>query len=129
MSKHSDDAAETLRQFGLTYPGAHIKSPWPEHKDLAVNDKTFAYLSVAGNPFSISCKLPHSAEEVLLLPFTSPTGYGLGRHGWISFHLPEDASEARWAEVTEWIETSYILVAPKALSREVLARIEAADAD
>jgi hypothetical protein len=60
-------AVEQLRQFGLRYPGAHTKSPWPGHLDLAVNDKTFAYLSHAGEPLSISCKLPRSAEAALSL--------------------------------------------------------------
>jgi hypothetical protein len=42
----SDAGLKKLRAFGLTYPGAHTKSPWPGHLDLAVNDKTFAYLSL-----------------------------------------------------------------------------------
>jgi hypothetical protein len=46
-----------LRAFGLRFPGAHLKSPWPGHLDLAVKDKTFAYLSIEGEPFGISCKL------------------------------------------------------------------------
>ena len=42
-SKASSDAAlEELRAFGLAYPGVHTKSPWPDHLDLAVKDKTFA---------------------------------------------------------------------------------------
>ena len=57
-----DSALERLREFGLSYPGAHTKSPWPGHLDLAVNDKTFAYLSVAGEPLTISCKLPRSSD-------------------------------------------------------------------
>ena len=40
----SDKLLAELRDFGLTFPGTHTKSPWPGHLDLAVNDKTFAYL-------------------------------------------------------------------------------------
>ncbi len=62
MSKRSRDTYDAilgkLRAFGSTYPGAHAKSPWPGHNDLAVNNKTFAYLSAEGDPFSISVKLP-----------------------------------------------------------------------
>lgn len=47
----TDVALAELRAFGLAYPGAHTKSPWPGHLDLAVKDKTFAYLSVDGEPF------------------------------------------------------------------------------
>ena len=73
MKDESGTALEALRAFGLGYPGTHTKSPWPGHLDLAVKDKTFAYMSVAGEPLKISCKLPHSAEAALSLPFTTPT--------------------------------------------------------
>src|SRR5690349_19356281 len=83
-TKASDAAIKELREFGLTYPGAHLKSPWPGHKDLAVKDKTFAYLPVEGDPFKISCKLPKSSGVALMLPFCKPTEYRLGKRGWVS---------------------------------------------
>ena len=49
-----------------------------------------------------------------------PCGYGLGRHGWISVTLPAKPSVARWQQVEEWVRTSYTLVAPKRLARQVL---------
>ena len=55
MSDRSEAVLRELRAFGLGYPGAHGKAPWPGHDDLAVNDKTFAYLSAEGEPFSLSC--------------------------------------------------------------------------
>src|SRR5688500_8555738 len=82
-----DAALKELRAFGLRYPGTHTKSPWPGHLDLAVKDKTFAYLSIEGQPFSISCKLPRSCEAALMLPFAKPTGYGLGKSGWVSAEI------------------------------------------
>src|SRR6202022_3501123 len=85
----SDAVLKELRTYGLTYPGAHTKSPWPGHLDLAVNDKTFAYLSIEGQPFSISCKLPQSSATALMFPFAKPTGYGLGKSGWVSAELAE----------------------------------------
>src|SRR3954465_4394026 len=86
------DVLRELRTFGLAYPGAHTKSPWPGHLDLAVKDKTFAYLSIEGDPFKISCKLPESSGAALLLPFTQPTGYGLGKSGWVSASFEEGAT-------------------------------------
>ena len=50
-----------------------------------------------------------------------PTGYGLGRHGWVSVKIAKDASKARWQEIEEWVRTSYTLVAPKTLARQVEA--------
>jgi predicted DNA-binding protein (MmcQ/YjbR family) len=112
--KSTDSAVEELRAFGLTYPGAHTKSPWPGHLDLAVNDKTFAYLNVAGDPFKLSCKLPHSSEEALSLPFAEPTPYGLGKSGWVTAQLPSGPVPVEMFKA--WIDESYRAQAPKRLS-------------
>jgi predicted DNA-binding protein (MmcQ/YjbR family) len=118
MSKALDKALGELRRFGLGYPGAHLKSPWPGHKDLAVKDKTFAYLSLEGEPFSISCKLPLSAGAMLQLPFTKPTGYGLGKSGWVTAELP--AGEVPSLDLFKaWIDESYRAQAPKTLVKQL----------
>ena len=114
-SKRSDEAVlKELRAFGLAYPGAHTKSPWPGHLDLAVNDKTFAYLSIEGEPFSISCKLPRSSSIALMLPFAKPTPYGLGKSGWVSATPPAD-TPVPVDVFKEWIDESYRAQAPKKL--------------
>jgi predicted DNA-binding protein (MmcQ/YjbR family) len=112
--KSVDAALEELRTFGLTYPGAHLKSPWPGHLDLAVKDKTFAYLSAPGEPFSISCKLPRSNALALALPFTEPTAYALGRSGWVTARPPAGES-LPLAMFKAWIDESYRAQAPKKL--------------
>jgi hypothetical protein len=110
----TDAALRELRAFGLAYPKAHTKSPWPGHLDLAVNDKTFAYLGLEGEPFSIGCKLPHSGKAALLLPFTKPTPYGLGKSGWVTAELPEGKLPP--VEMFKgWIDESYRAQAPKKL--------------
>src|SRR4051812_7587016 len=110
-----DAVLKELRDFGLAYPGAHTKSPWPGHLDLAVKDKTFAYLSVEGEPFSISCKLPQSSKAALLFPFAKPTGYGLGKSGWVSAQFA--AGDALPVELFKsWIDESYRTQAPKKLA-------------
>ena len=116
----TDAALRTIRETGLTYPGAHTKSPWPGHLDLAVNDKTFAYLGVEGDPFSISCKLPRSSAIALLLPFVTPTGYGLGKSGWVTAKVPD--GEAVPVDLfLEWIDESYRAQAPKKLVKQLEA--------
>src|SRR5436190_19062563 len=103
----SDAVVKELRAFGLALPGAHTKSPWPGHLDLAVKDKTFAYLSIEGEPFSIGCKLPHSNMAALtMLPFAVPTPYGLGKSGWVSAKFPDD-QEPPVEMLKEWIDESY----------------------
>ena len=56
-----------------------------------------------------------------------PMGYGLGRHGWVAYDLEPDAGPERWEEVVEWVLTSYLLVAPKTLARQVEAAELGAD--
>ena len=107
-----DRVADELRAFGLTYPDAHLKSPWPGHLDLAVNDRTFAYLSAPGDPFSLSCKLPQSSEDALQLLFVRPTGYGLGKWGWITAQ-PDSASAPAMRVFEAWIDESYRAIAKK----------------
>jgi predicted DNA-binding protein (MmcQ/YjbR family) len=109
----ADAALDELRAFGLTYPGAHTKSPWPGHLDLAVNDKTFAYLSVAGDPFKVSCKLPRTHDDALQLPFVTPTEYGLGKSGWVTARLPDGPVPIELFKA--WIDESYRAQAPKRL--------------
>jgi predicted DNA-binding protein (MmcQ/YjbR family) len=121
MSKATDAVLQELRACGLTYPGAHSKSPWPEHDDLAVNDKTFAYLPVPGQPFSLSVKLPYTGEVALDLPYAKPTAYGLGKSGWVSF-TPGPDEMPSLEQLKEWIDESYRAQAPKRLVKELDSR-------
>jgi hypothetical protein len=113
-----DPILARLRKFGLAYPGAHFKSPWPGHMDLAVNDKTFAYLSLEGEALGIGCKLPQSAGAALMLPFVKPTEYGLGKSGWVSASY-EDADVPDVEMLEAWIDESYRAQAPKRLVKQL----------
>jgi hypothetical protein len=42
------------------------------------------YFDEAKSQLSLSTKLPQSSEVALLLPFATPTGYGLARSGWVT---------------------------------------------
>jgi predicted DNA-binding protein (MmcQ/YjbR family) len=109
------DLITHLRELGLRrYPGAHEKSPWPGHRDLAVNDKTFAYLSAPGDPAGLSLKLPKSNGLALSLPGSQPTPYGLGKSGWVSLQF-DDANLPPVAMLESWLEESYRAQAPKKL--------------
>jgi len=121
MADQGAKLVEELRAWGLGLPGAHRKSPWPDHDDLAVKDKTFAYLPARGQPFSLSVKLPYTGYEALQLPFAAPTGYGLGKSGWVSFNPGEDEIPDL-AQLKEWVEESYRAQAPKTLARELDGR-------
>jgi predicted DNA-binding protein (MmcQ/YjbR family) len=110
----TDAVLKELRKFGLAYPKTHTKSPWPGHLDLAVNDKTFVYLSIEGEPFTISCKLPRSGAAALMLPNTKPTPYGLGKSGWVSAEF-SDGKKLPVELLKAWIDESYRAQAPSKL--------------
>lgn len=93
---------------------------WGDHPTFRVRNKNFVFSDQAGEHLSL--KLPHdeAAAVVATDPAAEPAGYGLGRHGWVAITVPKRASAARWEQITEWVRTSYTLVAPKKLARAVL---------
>lgn len=104
-----------LRERGLQrHPGAELKSPWPGHLDLAVHGKTYAYLSAPGDPPHVSLKLPFSSALALSLPGSEPTGYGLGKSGWVSLSF-DGHPVPPLGMLEEWLDESYRAQAPKKL--------------
>jgi predicted DNA-binding protein (MmcQ/YjbR family) len=105
--------SETLRKYALGFPGAVEEFPWGE-RVAKVNKKVFVFLGRDDQPdgYGFSVKLPVSGEDALALPFCEPTGYGLGKSGWVSVHLR--AGEVPPLDVLRgWIEESYRAIAPK----------------
>jgi predicted DNA-binding protein (MmcQ/YjbR family) len=115
------EISRSLREFALALPGATEDFPWGE-RVAKVNGKVFVFLGldpVAGGEMGFSVKLPASAEEALELPFTAPTGYGLGKSGWVTAKFGEkDAPPIAILEA--WILESYRAIAPK----KVAARLD-----
>jgi predicted DNA-binding protein (MmcQ/YjbR family) len=114
---------KTLKTFGLSLPGTQPKSPWPGHDDVAVNDKTFTYLSISDKDAAlrISVKLPVTGKDVLArVPGAVPTGYGLGKAGWVSVRFG-DGEDVPIDTVKRWMMESYRAQAPKKLLKQLAA--------
>ncbi len=109
-----------LKAFGLSLPGTQPKAPWPGHDDVAVNNKTFTYLSLHEGDLALSVKLPVSAKAVLALPNAKPTGYGLGKSGWVSLRFAAD-EPVLLDTVMRWMMESYRAQAPKRFLKELEA--------
>jgi predicted DNA-binding protein (MmcQ/YjbR family) len=93
---------------------------WGGEPTFRVRNKNFIFTD---HPVSrMSVKLPVEEAEAVVAtdPGAQPTGYGLGRHGWVSIVVGR-ANAQRWTLVEEWVRTSYTLVAPKSLAKIVLA--------
>jgi len=107
-----------LLAFALTLPGAYEDHPWGE--DVAkVNKKVFAFLGVDDEPehLGMSVKLDESHEQALAVPGAKPTGYGLGRSGWVS--IPFRLTTPPLPVLQDWVEESFRRVAPRTLVAEL----------
>jgi predicted DNA-binding protein (MmcQ/YjbR family) len=94
---------------------------WGDHPTFRVRGKNFVFTDVEARNLSLKLDKEEAAAMVATDPAVEPTGYGLGRHGWVSLTLPDGLDQARASQVEEWVRTSYTLVAPKKLARQVLA--------
>jgi predicted DNA-binding protein (MmcQ/YjbR family) len=120
MPKKTLDSLELeLRDYAMTFPETTEDHPWG-HRAIKVKGKSFLFLGGDKDKkeLSLSVKLPSSRDVALDLPFAEPTGYGLGKSGWVS---------ARFAKVSDvpldllkgWIGESYRAIAPKKLVKEL----------
>ncbi len=112
-----------LVSFALGFPGAYEDHPWNEVV-AKVEKKVFVFFGQEDNPNGpgMTVKLPESKEQALSIPGISPSGYGLGRSGWVS--IPFGVAMLPPVPVLkDWIEESYRTVAPKRLAAEVDARL------
>jgi predicted DNA-binding protein (MmcQ/YjbR family) len=115
-------AKTALRDWALTYPESYEEFPWGESA-IKVKGKVFLFLHVADDKLSLSLKLPVSGPAALSLPFAAPTGYGLGKSGWVTARFGADA-DVPLDMLREWIDESFRAVAPKRL----VAALEEAEA-
>jgi predicted DNA-binding protein (MmcQ/YjbR family) len=102
---------------------------WDGEPTFRVRGKNFIFTDREATGISVKLDKEEAAAVVATDPGAEPTGYGLGRHGWVSIVLPTAAKDARWEQVEEWVRTSYTMVAPKKLAAQVLAADEAAAHD
>jgi predicted DNA-binding protein (MmcQ/YjbR family) len=99
-------SAARLLAYALSFPEAWEDHPWNETV-VKVRSKVFVFFS--GRLMTV--KLVESHAHALSIDGAEPTGYGLGRAGWVNVPI-----EAVPADVLrDWIEESYRIVAPKRL--------------
>jgi len=108
--------AGRLRARAMSFPEATEDFPWGE-RAIKVRGKAFLFMRVAGNSLSFSVKLPHSAAAALEEPGTEPTGYGLGKHGWVTVAV-DTTRDAPLPMYEGWLAESYDAVAPKKLVKQ-----------
>jgi predicted DNA-binding protein (MmcQ/YjbR family) len=113
MPKQRNRNAEALRAYALGFPEAREDFPWGE-RVVKVKDKVFVFLGRDEEDLGVTVKLPSSGLIALGLPFASPTGYGLGKSGWVTARFTAK-DKPPLDMLRKWIEESYRAVAPKNL--------------
>lgn len=104
---------DELFAFAMSYPQAHEDHPWGE-RVVKVKAKVFVFFGRPGDGLHMTVKLPDSGAIALALPFVAPTGYGLGKAGWVSATFgPRDRPPVD--VLKRWIDESYRVVAPRSL--------------
>jgi predicted DNA-binding protein (MmcQ/YjbR family) len=114
---------DKVTAFALSFPEAVEEHPWGE--DVAkVRGKIFVFLGSSNPPSRrISVKLEESHGHALSIEGAEPTGYGLGRGGWVT--VPLRAPGVGIQLLRDWVEESYRIVAPKRL----VAALDAPETD
>ena len=110
-----------VREHALGFPEAYEEFPWG-HAAIKVRKRIFVTLGEADGTFRMSLKLVASNFDALLLPFTEPTHYGMGKHGWVTASFTAE-DPVPLDLIRDWIDESYRAVAPKS----VLAKMEVAE--
>ena len=109
-----------IREFALSLPGAYEDFPW-EESVAKVNKKVFCFLGVADPaqyPLGMTVKIPELAALVTSMEACEPSGYGLGKAGWVTVSFAKDDCPALDV-LRDWVEESYRVIAPKKLVKEL----------
>ncbi|WP_141607740.1 MmcQ/YjbR family DNA-binding protein [Myxococcus sp. AB022] len=112
-------AEDHLREVMLALPEVTEEFPWG-HRTAKVKGKMFAILVLDNDGLGVTTKLPESNEAALTLPFTAPTGYGLGKSGWVSSRF-KPGSEVPIGLLAQWIHESFRAVAPQKVLKALMA--------
>ena len=107
-------AERALVKYALAFPSATEEWPWDE-RVVKVRGKIFVFLGMVEGSLRVGVKLPVSHEMALTLPYCTPSGYGLGRAGWVTAHFTT-RQKPDVPLLKSWIEQSYRAVAPRRLS-------------
>jgi predicted DNA-binding protein (MmcQ/YjbR family) len=110
------DPRRKLAEFALSLPSAHEDFPWGD-RVVKVRGKVFVFLGsqARGAERAISVKLDEAHGHALSIEGARPTGYGLGKAGWVT--VPVTGVE--FPVLRDWVEESYRIVAPKRLVAEL----------
>lgn len=111
------EVESALLTAALALPEAAEDYPWGE-RVIKVRGKIFLFLNQYEGALRLSMKLPFSRDFALEMAEARPTGYGLGKAGWVTFVYGEGTAPDA-AHLIHWMKESYLAVAPKKLAAQL----------
>ncbi|AQZ68075.1 DifB protein [[Actinomadura] parvosata subsp. kistnae] len=121
MSDDWHDVREELRTFALGLPETREDHPWGETV-IKVGKKVFLFLGIDERTEkwepSFGVKLLSEAHgHALTVEGARPSGYGLGKAGWVTVPFLAELPETE--VLLDWVEESYRTIAPKRAVKEL----------
>ncbi|MBX9670343.1 MAG: MmcQ/YjbR family DNA-binding protein [Candidatus Obscuribacterales bacterium] len=111
--------SEAVRKLTMAFPETQEDHPW-EHSAFKVKKKTFVFMALDADGLRLSFKLDQSLFNTLALPMCEPTGYGLGKSGWVTASF-ESGDNVPMSHVERWIDERFRLIAPKTMVKQLNA--------
>lgn len=111
------EVESALLAAALALPEAAEDFPWGE-RVIKVRGKIFLFLNQHEGALRLSMKLPFSRDFALERAEARPTGYGLGKAGWVTF-IYGDNTAPDADHLIHWMKESYRAVAPKKLAAQL----------
>jgi predicted DNA-binding protein (MmcQ/YjbR family) len=106
---------KALLKHALSFPEAWEDHPWEGDAVAKVGKKIFVFFgSATASHIGIAVKLPQEGDFARSLPYCTPTGYGLGKSGWVSAEFAP-GNDVPVDMLRDWIDESYRAIAPKKL--------------
>ena len=106
---------ERMRKIALALPEVTEEITWGDDLNFRVNKKIFLFPGEK----TMTVKADPSERDALLSdPRFSLAAY-VGRFGWVTMDVSAPVKSLDWDEVAELITTSYRLIAPKRLVKQL----------
>ena len=104
-----DSLAQKVRELALSLPETYEDDPWGHPVFKVADNRMFGSMSTNDGHVDLTVKLTIEEREIAyLLPFVKHAHY-LGRYGWITARVSDEAS---LDAALEWLRESYWLKAP-----------------
>ncbi len=108
-----------LLSYALAFPEAWQDEPWEGDIVAKVGKKVFVFMGTpSADGVGIGVKLPVEGDYARSLPYCEPSGYGLGKWGWVNARFSK-GDDVPVDMLKEWIDESYRAVAPKKLVKQL----------